>query len=180
MWGLWWTKRHWGRFSPSTSVSPANHSTNFSISIIIRGWHNRPNSGRSVEWTQLDSTPHYTKKNFTAILLPNKKRLMSSELEAGSAQSPENRNILVLTRSGAQPVAYSLNWMSYPGSITVVGERDEWCKLLRENTIIYNVILQHPVALQTSDFAVCLYAVYEQRRLLFTRRFSLLSLDVSA
>jgi hypothetical protein len=25
MWGLWWTKRHWGRFSPSTSVSPANH-----------------------------------------------------------------------------------------------------------------------------------------------------------
>jgi hypothetical protein len=25
MWGLWWTKRHWDRFSPSTSVSPANH-----------------------------------------------------------------------------------------------------------------------------------------------------------
>jgi hypothetical protein len=38
MWGLWWTKRHWGRFSPSTSVSPANHdSTNFSIIIITRG-----------------------------------------------------------------------------------------------------------------------------------------------
>jgi hypothetical protein len=32
MWGLWWTKRHWGRFPPSTSVSPANHhSTNLSI-----------------------------------------------------------------------------------------------------------------------------------------------------
>jgi hypothetical protein len=61
MWGLWWTKRHWGRFSPSTSVSPANHhSTNFSIIIITRGWHNRPFSGRSAEWTQLDSTPHYT------------------------------------------------------------------------------------------------------------------------
>jgi hypothetical protein len=27
-WGLWWTKWRWGRFSPSTSVSPANiHST---------------------------------------------------------------------------------------------------------------------------------------------------------
>jgi hypothetical protein len=51
MWGLWWTKRHWGRFSPSTSVSPANHSTNFSSIIITRGWHNRPISGRSVEWT---------------------------------------------------------------------------------------------------------------------------------
>jgi hypothetical protein len=61
MWGLWWTKRYWGRFSPSTSVSPANHHpTNFSIIIITRGWHNRPNSGRSAEWTQLDSTPHYT------------------------------------------------------------------------------------------------------------------------
>jgi hypothetical protein len=33
---LWWTKWHWGRFSPSTSVSPANpQSTNCSIIIII-------------------------------------------------------------------------------------------------------------------------------------------------
>jgi hypothetical protein len=24
MWDLWWTKWHWGRFSPSTSVCPAN------------------------------------------------------------------------------------------------------------------------------------------------------------
>jgi hypothetical protein len=60
MWELWWTKRHWGRFSPSTSVSPANHSTNFSVIIITRDRHSRPISGRSVEWTQLDSTPHYT------------------------------------------------------------------------------------------------------------------------
>jgi hypothetical protein len=42
MWGLWWTKRHWGRFSPSTSVSLAKHSTDFSIIIITQGWHNRP------------------------------------------------------------------------------------------------------------------------------------------
>jgi hypothetical protein len=56
MWGLWWAKRHWGRFSPSTSVSPANHSTNFSI-IITRGWHDRPISGCSAKWTQLDWTP---------------------------------------------------------------------------------------------------------------------------
>jgi hypothetical protein len=58
MWGLWWTKWHWGRFSPSTSVSLANHySTNFSIIIITRGWHNRHISGLSAEWTQFDSTP---------------------------------------------------------------------------------------------------------------------------
>jgi hypothetical protein len=28
--------------------------------IIIRGWHNRPISGRSAEWIQLDSTLYYT------------------------------------------------------------------------------------------------------------------------
>jgi hypothetical protein len=60
MWDLWLTKRHWGRFSPSTSVSPANHSTNFSIIVITRGWHNRPIGGRSAELTQLDFTPQYT------------------------------------------------------------------------------------------------------------------------
>jgi hypothetical protein len=61
MWGLWWTKWHWGRFFPSTLVSPANHhSTNFSIIIITRGSHNRPIDGRSAKWTQLNSTSHYT------------------------------------------------------------------------------------------------------------------------
>jgi hypothetical protein len=58
MWDLWWTKWHWGRFPPSTSVSPANHhSTNFSIIIITRGWHNRPIGGRSAKWTQLGLHP---------------------------------------------------------------------------------------------------------------------------
>jgi hypothetical protein len=43
MWDLWWTKWYWGRFSPSTKVSPANpHSTNCSILIIDhRGGYNR-------------------------------------------------------------------------------------------------------------------------------------------
>jgi hypothetical protein len=36
MWELWWTNGHWGRFSPSTSVNPANsHSTDFFTLIII-------------------------------------------------------------------------------------------------------------------------------------------------
>jgi hypothetical protein len=57
-WDLWWTKWRWGRFSPSTSVSPANlHSTKFSIIIIIRGRYNRPFSGRRAEWTQLGLRP---------------------------------------------------------------------------------------------------------------------------
>jgi hypothetical protein len=43
-WDLWWTKWRRGRFSPSTSVSPAKtiHSTNFSIITIIRGSWQRP------------------------------------------------------------------------------------------------------------------------------------------
>jgi hypothetical protein len=36
MWDMWWAKWRWGRFSPSTSVFPANfHSTNFSTITII-------------------------------------------------------------------------------------------------------------------------------------------------
>jgi hypothetical protein len=35
MWDLWWTKWRRGRFSPSTSISPANpHSANFSTITI--------------------------------------------------------------------------------------------------------------------------------------------------
>jgi hypothetical protein len=50
-----------GQLSPTTSVSLANHhSTNCSTIIITRGWHNRPIGGRSAEWSQLDSTPHYS------------------------------------------------------------------------------------------------------------------------
>jgi hypothetical protein len=47
-------------FFPSTSVSRANHCTNFSIVIITRGWHNRPIGGRSALWTQLGSIPTIT------------------------------------------------------------------------------------------------------------------------
>jgi hypothetical protein len=42
MWDLWWTKRHWGRFSPSTLVSLGKHSIDCSTLIIIQGWYNRP------------------------------------------------------------------------------------------------------------------------------------------
>jgi hypothetical protein len=36
MWVLWWTKWHWGRFSPSTSDAPAtSHSIDCSTFIFI-------------------------------------------------------------------------------------------------------------------------------------------------
>jgi hypothetical protein len=48
--GVCGTKWRWGRFSPSTSVSPVNlYSTKFSIIIITRGRNNRPFSGRLAE-----------------------------------------------------------------------------------------------------------------------------------
>jgi hypothetical protein len=52
MWDLWWTKWSWGRFSPSTSVSPANlHSTNFSTITITYhpGLVQQASSGRSTQ-----------------------------------------------------------------------------------------------------------------------------------
>jgi hypothetical protein len=45
MWDFWWTKCHWGRFSPSTSVSPVNLHPPIapqSPSSIIWAWCNRP------------------------------------------------------------------------------------------------------------------------------------------
>jgi hypothetical protein len=38
-------------FSRVLRFSPANHSNDFSIFIITRGWHNTPICGRSAEWT---------------------------------------------------------------------------------------------------------------------------------
>jgi hypothetical protein len=38
MWDLWWTKRHWGRVSLTTSVFRANlRSPNFSTILVTRG-----------------------------------------------------------------------------------------------------------------------------------------------
>jgi hypothetical protein len=54
---------------------PANHhSTNFSIIIITRGWHNRPVGGRSAQRTQLDSTPPYQLKKNILLLSPVDRR----------------------------------------------------------------------------------------------------------
>jgi hypothetical protein len=52
MWDLWWTKWRWGRFSPSTTGSPANlHTTNFSTITITYhpGLVQYANSGRSTQ-----------------------------------------------------------------------------------------------------------------------------------
>jgi hypothetical protein len=67
MWDLWWTKWHWNRFSPSTLISPSNHSTDCStliiIIIIIWGWYSRPNSG----WCQVDSVSPHPEEHITCL-----------------------------------------------------------------------------------------------------------------
>jgi hypothetical protein len=70
LWDLGWTKWRWGRFSPSTSVSPANlHSTNFSTITIIYhlGLVQYASSGRSTKWTQSHPTNNNNKKIVWAI-----------------------------------------------------------------------------------------------------------------
>jgi hypothetical protein len=78
MWGLWWTKWHWGRFSKSTSISPVNHSTNFSIIIITRGWYNRPLVAA------VPTGPNWTPPS----TIPNKKK---KEAHTGMDRSRQNR-----------------------------------------------------------------------------------------
>jgi hypothetical protein len=60
MWGFEMDKAALGQVFSEYFGSPANHSTNFSIIIITRGWHNRPIGSRSAEWTQLGSASDYT------------------------------------------------------------------------------------------------------------------------
>jgi hypothetical protein len=52
MWDLWWTKWRWDRFSPSTSVSPANLHSTTNCSTVTTIYHVRlvqqPSSGRSI------------------------------------------------------------------------------------------------------------------------------------
>jgi hypothetical protein len=73
MWDLWWTKWHWGRFSPSTSVFCANtNSTDYSriimiIIIIIWNWYNRTNSGCGTKWTQSHSMREGRKNNLVPV-----------------------------------------------------------------------------------------------------------------
>jgi hypothetical protein len=62
--GLWWTKWRWGRFSPSTSVSPANlYSPNFSTITITyhQGLVQSASSGRSTQspTVQIKKTNYY-------------------------------------------------------------------------------------------------------------------------
>jgi hypothetical protein len=55
MWDLWWTKRRWDRFHPSTWVSIANFLfASFSTITIIchLGLVEQASSGRSTKWTQ--------------------------------------------------------------------------------------------------------------------------------
>jgi hypothetical protein len=62
MWDLWRTKWNWGRYSPSTFVSPDNpHSTSCSI-LIMLGSCNRPTTGRSTKWTHSHCNPQTKEK----------------------------------------------------------------------------------------------------------------------
>jgi hypothetical protein len=68
MWDISWIKWHWGRFSPSISVSPANlHSINCSTITIIYhlGLVKQASNGRSTKCTQSHPTKDNNNNNNT-------------------------------------------------------------------------------------------------------------------
>jgi hypothetical protein len=66
MWDLWWTKWRWGRFSPNTSVSPANlHFTNFSTITII---YHLGLEQKASKWPQYQKS-HPTNKKETVYFI---------------------------------------------------------------------------------------------------------------
>jgi hypothetical protein len=81
MWGLWWTKWHWGRFSLSTSVSPANsHSTDCSTFIIYNpGLVHKPICGRRTKWAVSPHSKKLKKKKKKSHLLPIAPRNLETE-----------------------------------------------------------------------------------------------------
>jgi hypothetical protein len=68
MWDSWWIKSHWGRFSPSTSASLANHSTDCSTIIIIIIHHSGliqyAKYGRRTKWTKVSPHPDKCLKDY--------------------------------------------------------------------------------------------------------------------
>jgi hypothetical protein len=73
MWDLWWTKWRWGRFSPGTSVTPANsHSIYCSTIIIIisqPGLVQQASSGRSTKWTHSQPTNHFISTALFSVIV---------------------------------------------------------------------------------------------------------------
>jgi hypothetical protein len=64
------------RFPLSSLFPPtAPHS-----SFIIRGWYNRPNSGRRTKWTQCHPTPRNVKKTTFSYAYPTKKASSPNDL----------------------------------------------------------------------------------------------------
>jgi hypothetical protein len=67
---LWWTKWHWDRFPPSTSVSFANSQSTLCSTLIYHPGlvrYYRPRSDQSIKWTQSHPTPRTTTKTILII-----------------------------------------------------------------------------------------------------------------
>jgi hypothetical protein len=99
---LWWTKWRWGRFSPSTSVFPANlHSTNFSTITLTYhpGLVQYSSSGRSTQSPTAQIKKKKIDRHSVRIaqsISPNKNRAKVKTLKEqhavnqGSRQGPWN------------------------------------------------------------------------------------------
>jgi hypothetical protein len=105
MWDLWWTKRRWGRFHLSTSVSPAKPSTNCSTPIIIRGWYNRPVMASEI----MDSVPLHLKRKKTLIVYL--KHSLGHNLKLGHDYFlPDPSNFIILLNNLQFTIYYNLRY----------------------------------------------------------------------
>jgi hypothetical protein len=82
MWGFWWTKWHWGRFSPNAPVSPANESTDWFAPIMVHTDH-YPSSGTGIIGEIVADVP-----GGSNLTLPKEiKKILANEMSSGKRHS---------------------------------------------------------------------------------------------
>jgi hypothetical protein len=90
MWDLWWIKWHWGRFYPSTLVSPANsHSTDCSTLIYRSGLVQYASYWPTYQVGSVSTHPQETKKKVLILTQPSSTSLLVCQCRktAGIPQS---------------------------------------------------------------------------------------------
>jgi hypothetical protein len=114
MWDLWWTKWRWARFSPRTSLSPANlHSTNCSTIPMI--YHLG-----LVQQASSDCTKNTAQRGIVELLMNWK--------ELGKTQSWVNRR--------TTPAFSCTEWIKHKNLIRITGVlADIWTKNLSNRNL---------------------------------------------
>jgi hypothetical protein len=103
---MWWTKWHWGRFPPSTSVYPANsHSTDCSTLIIIYLSSVTGPIGQLVADVPSGLKSHPNPRNQKKILSTINSLEMNQNMRLGEPPTDGNVDYYSLLYSSAVPIS---------------------------------------------------------------------------